>query len=207
MTEKVKYKQIQIINFFASKNAKKEITLMKLFKLTWLADKLHLLSHGDFFSGDSYCVMKFGIVPSGMKDLAKQPNGHALFSYDGEYTLTANSELDKSVFSETEIEVMDRVWDKFGKKSDFFLSDLSHEYPEYLRYKEQIESDGGSYWVKMEDFFSLPSHTQKSMSNFFDFEDEYLQFMLEDYLERKELDEALEEHHRMTERKYLQSMN
>lgn len=202
----VKYKQAQIINFFASKEADCKINKMKVYKLTWLADKLHLLSHGNFFSGDDYCAMKYGIVPSSIRDLTNKSNICGVLSVI-DYTITSEQPFDVDVFTDVELDSMEKVWSEFGGYSDFRLSNLSHKYEEYLMYKDAIERNGGSYWIPIEAFFKLPENNVDTKSDFFGFDQDYLDFALEDYLEKQEILQALRDHHQLAKEIHLQGMN
>jgi uncharacterized phage-associated protein len=51
------------ITFFASKNIP-ELTKYKLCKLIFLADKYHLVTYGRIITGDKYCALPYGPIPS-----------------------------------------------------------------------------------------------------------------------------------------------
>lgn len=204
MTDKVKYKQVQILNFFLAKAGGKE-TKMKLYKLTWLADKFHLLNYGNFLSDDVYCVMEYGIVPSNIRNITLEENTYDILSVAGR-TVSSLQSFDSSVFNENELGAMESVWKKFGKCSASFLSSLSHEYPEYLRFKDTIETYGGREWVVIKDFFKIPENSNSTMSDFFNFDEEYLQFLYEDYIEQQEVLKALQDQDEFLDRE-LQRVN
>ena len=106
---------------------------MKISKLMYYADKLHLNRFGRPISGDAYIRMKFGPVPSMglnlMRHTAYFEDTSELF--DQKITVkglevTPRQEVDISVFSRSDLDAMDEVMKNFGAISASFLSDLSH---------------------------------------------------------------------------------
>ncbi len=109
--------------------------IFKLVKLLYLADRLALLESEHPISGDNYCSMKNGPVLSKTFDLIKNKSDH------GEYWL---AHIETSGFqvklvndpgvkdlSKFEINVLDRVYEKYGHIGRWNLVDLTHELPEW----------------------------------------------------------------------------
>jgi len=120
---------------------------MKAYKLLWLADRCHLRKNGRTITGDKYFAMPKGVVPTDAKHLL-----------DGEPTVLSNSDNyfgewiekidahkfravkapDLSEFSASDIEVLNQVIDLYGNYSRNDLSELSHKYPEWIKYKDML---------------------------------------------------------------------
>jgi uncharacterized phage-associated protein len=156
-------KATQALNFFAQKKDGK-INKMKAIKLIYLADRLHLRKYGRPIVGDIYWAMKLGPVGSRVKDvaeLADMPEG--VLAYAKKYikpidekkqTLASLKPADLEVFSKTDIECLHAVYAKFSDKDQFELAEITHQFPEWLRHKKELEA--GKKRVKMDydDFFA-----------------------------------------------------
>lgn len=114
---------------------------MKIAKLVFLADRVHLLRYGRTITGDSYVCMEHGPVPSTTRDLvnarlADDPDVefmHEYFDVGRSRTypeLIAKRDPDLDVFSDTDVEVLREVADKFGQRTAWQLRDLAHDFPE-----------------------------------------------------------------------------
>ncbi|MEN9919010.1 MAG: hypothetical protein RL662_1446, partial [Bacteroidota bacterium] len=59
------------------------------------------------------------------------------------------------VFSETDVETLDLIFDTYNSKSPFDLSEYSHTFPEWLRFEEKLNQEGkpNRYTVDVSDFF------------------------------------------------------
>lgn len=117
---------------------------LKIAKLIYFADKYHLVNYGRPITGDTYNALPFGPVPSRSLDIMEgacdsdfpeslDSNVEKLLesldvSHEGRYpTFTAKSDVDYSSLSESEIEILDRVADKYGMKTGSQLIDITHE--------------------------------------------------------------------------------
>ena len=71
---------------------------------------------------------------------------------------------------------MKYVWRKFGQMNGFQLSSYSHLFPEWLRYKEDlnINSFPNSYDIVIQDFFKSPLDPQIDFSDLFNEQDSKL---------------------------------
>jgi uncharacterized phage-associated protein len=136
---------------------------MKALKLIWLSDRYHLRHYGRTITGDQYFAMKNGPVASCTFDLLKsrgvsldrgEMQNIAKYLTSSQYHYSVHGEADTDVFSETDIEVMDLIWEKYKHYDHFALSELSHNFPEWIRYKANFEiAEKGRYEIIMDDFF------------------------------------------------------
>lgn len=125
---------------------------LKLVKLLYLADKCHLIRYGRTITGDEYWAMDYGPVGSTVKDILgfDQEFLSREFQYAstmlrrvGEYQFEASAacspdELD--LLSETDIEALRTVAEKFGRMSSGELICYTHRYPEWAQYEKLFSS-------------------------------------------------------------------
>ncbi len=185
-------KATQALNLLARKKDGK-INKMKAMKLIFLADRLHLRKYGRPIVGDIYWAMKLGPVGSLTKNVAELSSiSEEALMYARKYikpidgkkrTLVSIKQEDLSVFSKTDIECIEAVYDKFSDKDQFELADITHEFSEWIKHKKEI--DGGKKRVKMnyDDFFI---DTQKGYNLFFQSKLD-LETVKEYFLEQKEV--------------------
>ncbi|NIJ55500.1 Panacea domain-containing protein [Dyadobacter arcticus] len=136
---------------------------MKALKLIWLSDRYHLRQYGRTITGDQYFAMKNGPVASCTFDLLKGSGvsfdreaiqNIAKYLTFSQYNYTVHGEADMDAFSETDTEVIDLIWEKYKHYDHFALSELSHNFPEWIRYKANFENAvKGRYEIIMDDFF------------------------------------------------------
>jgi uncharacterized phage-associated protein len=181
-------KATQELNFFAQKEGG-EINKLKALKLVYLADRYHLRKYGRLISNDTYFAMKLGPVASGVKDLAEVSEflGEEEAAYSNRFITQTNrlilksiNSLEAEVFSDSDIEALNYVWDKFGHLDPFALAKLTHEYPD---------------WKKHADELTLDSRIQMDISDFFDDPDIAIEQLFELDAQEKHLRrEALSEY-------------
>lgn len=136
---------------------------MKALKLIWLSDRYHLRQYGRTITGDQYFAMKNGPVASCTFDLLKgsgvsfdrlRVQNIDKYLTSSQYNYSVHRDTDLDVFSETDIEVMDLIWERYKQYDHFELSELSHNFPEWIRYKANFEiAEKGRYEIIMDDFF------------------------------------------------------
>jgi len=146
-------KILNAIAYFAYKSESKTIGRLKLMKLLWLSDRLHLMKYGRMVLNDKYYAMPFGPVPSSGNNLSK-------ISQENLYTvkekwITAINEPILDFFSKSDLKIMEWVWGNFGHVSN--LVGFSHQFAEWIRYEEDLNDPQkpNSYPMIVEDFFSL----------------------------------------------------
>jgi uncharacterized phage-associated protein len=140
-------KFVQSLVFF-SKSGITDLTKMKVHKLLFFADKLHLVRYGRPIIGDEYFALDHGPLPSSAdddldtaEDLAIGVDDAAVRTHFGGYlTLKSTGEWpviaavgpeNYEVFSRSELKVLSEVVEKFGRMSASKLRKLSHEDPAY----------------------------------------------------------------------------
>lgn len=140
-------KSVQALNFLAIKNGG-EMNKMKAIKLVWLSDRLHLRKYARTITGDIYFALPNGPVCSTTRDLLEQYDSLSEIEIQysdefiqpkGKYFFKSIKDCYLKVFSKTDIEVLDLVWSKYGHLNEYELVELSHLYPEWLKYKSALE--------------------------------------------------------------------
>jgi len=141
-------------------------TKWRIGKLLFLADFAHLGRYGRPIVGGCYCAMPNGPVPSEALELmnglltgAVRPdfwhtNVESAFEIKpGQYPLFfAKVEPDMEELSESDIEVLDEVIEKFGKLIFSRLSEIVHAMPAYVRATER-KPDSKNPDMDYEDFW------------------------------------------------------
>lgn len=157
-------KATQAINYFAGKSGG-TINKMAAIKLIWLADRYHLRKYGRPVIGDDYLAMSYGPVGSSIKDIAegndflppeeREYRGKYLEKAD-KYVVKSIAPVDDEVFSETDLEALDFAFKKFGHLNRFRLVEISHNYPEWTKFKAELESGSTREKMSYLDFFEDP---------------------------------------------------
>lgn len=155
-------KAVQTLAYFAQKEGG-VINKMKAFKLIWLSDRLHLRKYGRPILNDVYFALPKGPIPSNTKDLADNSDyltdnerelREKVLENTGRYMIKAKTEVQKNVFSDSDLEVMSLVYDSFGNLDEFALSELSHEYPEWKKFEKSLQVGHSSrFEMNYQDFF------------------------------------------------------
>ncbi len=140
-------KLVQALAYFASAGVT-DLTRLKAAKLLYFADKAHLLRYGRPIIGDRYVSMKNGPVPSASLDAmneaitpdevrdAEIEQAFAAVAVDHAYPpnprFLAAGEPDLDVFSESDLEVLREVFEKYGRQSAYRLIELTHKEPAWV---------------------------------------------------------------------------
>lgn len=141
-------KATQGLNFFAIQSSG-IINKMKAIKLAYFADRYHLRKYGRPIFNDTYFAMQHGTVPSGLKDIAEMTDyvSEDEKTYASNYlkvidkhTFRSLEPVDEVVFSESDIDALKFAWAKLGVYDQYQLSDLSHKYPEWSRFEEDLKN-------------------------------------------------------------------
>jgi uncharacterized phage-associated protein len=159
----------QALNFFARKNSNSRIQKLKAIKLIWAADRYHLRKYGRLLSSDEYVAMKLGPVGSLAKRIAEddriwlgdeildKTNKYVVPSSDNNVVLSKD-EVQKIVFSKTDQEALEFAWNAFGDFDGFKIADISHDYPEWIKFKDTIQTQiTKKENIDPVDFFENPS--------------------------------------------------
>lgn len=158
-------KTTQGLNFFAIK-AGGSINKLQALKLIFFADRYHLRKYGRLITNDNYIAMEHGPVPSHAKEIAESNYEYSPDlpkAYCNQYiapksnlSFRSIAPLDESVFSDSGLEALNFAWDKFGKLNRWELRDLTHEYPEWKKHKDVLDSGILRVPMDLEDFFDDP---------------------------------------------------
>jgi uncharacterized phage-associated protein len=172
----VEKKMTNAIIFFALKSNRKRIGRLKLMKLLWLADRIHLNKYGRLILRDQYSALPLGPVPSTTMNKSKD-RVEGCFDVEEPF-IVATGDFDPRFFSKTDIKVMDGVWEEYGKMGGLDLKDFSHLFPEWKRFEEELKDPQmpNSYPIVIEDLFDppvvetkyvfLPDESKAAMSTF-----------------------------------------
>ncbi len=167
-------KIIQALTFFAYREKGQCIDYMKAYKLLWLADRHHVRTHGRTVTGDTYCALPLGLVPSdAMNYLNHQdtalPTDIPLseqYIYNPRSkkrvkTFKALQDADMDEFSDSDIESLQLIYDNFHDLSAKQLSELSHDFPDWQIYASLLRDPSclKSYIIDTDLFFSNPAST------------------------------------------------
>ena len=153
-------KAVQALNLLAALEGGR-INKMKALKLIWLSDRGHLRKYARPITGDQYYAMKNGPVASTTKDLAEGSSFLEDFESDYRNQYLRNDDLinfssiktpEVSVFSETDLIVLNQVYLDFKHLDQFDLSNLSHEYPEWKKYAPLLRNGHSRCAISLEDF-------------------------------------------------------
>jgi len=162
-------KLVQAIAFFSMRGIN-DLTKMKVAKLLFYADKRHLLEYGRPILGDTYYCMEHGPVPSASlneMDDAVQPEQEVLpaeeslltsvltIDCSGRYPsfrLKNETLFDSSVFSRSDVQVLEDVCKEYGRLTAHQLRNLSHEEPAWIVANER-RRPGSRVEMPYEEFF------------------------------------------------------
>lgn len=188
-------KSVQAINYLARKKGG-EINKMKAIKLIYFADRYHIRKYGRSIIGDNYWAMKLGPVASNTldtanlsanmeKDCLRYANDFLAHHKDDTKinNIISKKNVDLGVFSQTDIEALETAYKEFGDKDQFELAETSHNYPEWLKHKKEL--DKGKKRIRMDysDFFLNP---KADGSYIFDLSAEHLDLAKSAYQENQE---------------------
>jgi uncharacterized phage-associated protein len=129
-------KIVTILNYLSTKLV--SLDKLKAVKLLYFIDKLHLLEYGRFVTDDVYIKMKYGPVPTRILDIINDSDN--LFNDDKKYlnkyinidsnnfkNITSKKSPDLNELSKSEIKIIDKVLEEYGKFSSNKLIDISHK--------------------------------------------------------------------------------
>jgi hypothetical protein len=184
-------KIIQIF-YYIQKHSKAHSKL-ELIKYLFFADRIHIRNFYSLISLDIYKAMKHGPVASTSLDVLNQNIEYLVNFKDDDLKYLENIEIIDirnrkikdvpfDLLSKNEMGSLDQAINLFSEKN---LVDISHDYPEWKRFKAFFESNQVSPKTKpieMEDFFKNPDITDSpAITKYFDGKDPL--FKDEEYLE------------------------
>ncbi len=160
-------KATEALLFFCEKS-KGKIDKMKALKLVYFADRMHLRRFGRTILSGDYFGMYHGPVHSEARDVIEktQLNDPDEESYveerlrrdDDEVVVAENAGFsrDNPAFSDSEVDVMEEVWQVFGRYHQLKLREITHLYPEWKKKGQTLRRDNKRFRMNLLDFFDNP---------------------------------------------------
>jgi len=131
-----------ILLYFGNNTDTKYLGKVKLMKLFYFLDFLHIKKYGSPVTYDRYIHLEHGPIPQSIKNLidtaSDDPDNSILtdaISFERPQGIDMIrmipnkkfGEEDKKYFSETELEILDLVCNRFGNKNTKYIEDASHK--------------------------------------------------------------------------------
>lgn len=188
-------KWVQVMNLFAhleKKHNNKSIDKLKILKLIWISDRLHLRKYWKPIVWDTYFAMEMWPVASGIKyifDLDKEAINEENIAYiktylkKFSYKLISEKEVDYSLLSDSNIEVIEKVYLEFWHNSSSRLINITHKYPEWKKH----EIDVNNWKIVRMNYFDFFENTPEQDS-IFDISEEHLELTKDIFQENLEFD-------------------
>lgn len=189
-------KLVHALAYFSKKGVR-NLTKLKAAKLLYFADKEHLLRYGRPILGDVYFCLPYGPVPSlalnEMSDAIAAPEvedeDRSLFkrvlrvhkSWFAGHPVFESKGFDPDVFSESELEILEEITEKYGGYTAGQLVDITHNEPTWTIANEARTPEGRAP-IPYELFFVGASEQAQQMLAVLQSESE----------ERKEVDSIME---------------
>ncbi len=158
-------KAAQVAAFFLIKASQRNanITILKLMKLMYLAERKSYQVYGEPIIGDALVSMPHGPVLSGTLDLidfgSTQDGGWDSLIAERSCRYMAlqegvsiSSEDDLRELSESDLEILQEIWTEFGRQSAFWLRNHTHN---PANCPEWEDPDGSSIPIKLEKLFEV----------------------------------------------------
>lgn len=150
-----------------------EVDQYKAVKLLYLADREHLRRFGRPITFDKYVAMEFGPVASCAFDILKgkermgvNPSNlpFELRTLD-KITLVQNPkrDIDRSIFSRSDLMVLDQIAEEYGNKSFGELYELTHSHFAYARAWKHRKSKADE--MRFEDFLAEDASKEDRISD------------------------------------------
>lgn len=161
-------KATQAINYLAKREGG-QIGKLKLIKLIYLADRYHVRRYGRPLVNDAYFAMPLGPVGSSVKDIAEFSSfldetelayaSQFIGKGDTVHTVVSKNNVDTNVFSKSELEALEFAFNEFGGQTSSALVNLTHRYPEWVKFKSALESKETTREpMSYSDFFANPEN-------------------------------------------------
>ena len=145
-------KAAQVVAFFLQQNQKQEMSILKLLKLLYIADRESLRKCGFPITGDRAVAMEHGPVLSGIYDYIKLADDwqpctgeerfwRAHFLRQGK-KLCLKKSPGQDRLTENDVSILNNVVSRFAKRSAAQLRNLTHQFPEWR--KNEVGSSSAS---------------------------------------------------------------
>jgi len=150
-----------------------EIDQYKAVKLLYLADREHLRRFGRPITFDKYVAMEFGPVASCAFDILKGKERMGVKPSDlpfelrklDKITLVKNPkrDIDRSIFSKSDLMILDQIAEEYGSKSFGELYELTHSHFAYDRAWKHRKSKADE--MRFEDFLAEDASKEDRVSD------------------------------------------
>ncbi len=139
-------KASQVLNYLASRFGGK-VDKLRAIKLIYLADKYHLRRYGRLITGDQYIAMNYGPVQSGVKDIAdlsdflgeEEKKYASKFIAKEGHDIKSIKEVANEELSQTDLEALEFVFERFGSLNNFDLIELTHKGYEWKKHENELK--------------------------------------------------------------------
>lgn len=148
--------------YYLAKKLDRPIEKLAAVKLLFFADRFHLRKYGRLITEDTYYALPHGPVASNSLNIINEVLTNENAGVDKVY-LTRESEKSFSAYSEeydleylsdTDKEALDFAAEHFGQMTAWGLRELTHDYPEWKRFKHTLEKElSKRELIVMSDFF------------------------------------------------------
>ena len=148
-------KAIQVLLWFLNKHGG-QLNRLKLVKLIFFADREHLAKYGRPIVGGVYYTLKHGPVCSELLTDIQNSDSDATLPFQNQndsYDVSSTGDhINEDFLSESDIEILEAIEQKYGHYDRFKLRDLTHELKAYKQ--NDPEAKGvGRLPLSYEDFF------------------------------------------------------
>lgn len=200
-------KTVQMINFFAMKAGEEKLPLYKTntLKLLYFADKKHLRDYLRTISGDTYTAKQMGPVADNACDLIEaQASGEereaedvkyaneyvtsAKFFFNRNIAITTKKEINKKYLSETDLHVLNYVWDTY---KDFIQLEEKNLWKETHKYPEGAKFEKDHQWQRIQEKEMISTTLDRKNDLLGDISEEDLENTRNIYTEMNNAKEAL----------------
>lgn len=187
-------KATQVINLFLMLKWS-YLDKLSILKLIWLADRLHLRKYWKTITNDSYFAMEMWPVASWIKyvfDLDEEALNNEEIEYvqtflkKFSYKATSKKDVDFSLLSDSDVEIIKLVYADFWNHNSSKLIDITHKYPEWKKF----ENDVNNWKIAQMDYIDFFDNTPEQDS-IFDISEEDLEITKDIYMENMTLDKLL----------------
>lgn len=131
-----------ILLYFCNYTEPRFLGKVKLMKLFYFLDFMHLKEYGSPVTFDTYVKLEHGPIPSTIKNLVdtaadnidaseladtiriEVPKNYRMYRVSA---LRPFTDADRGYFSETELEILEKVCKRFGNKTTQYIEDASHK--------------------------------------------------------------------------------
>ena len=129
------------------------IDKLKLVKLAFYADREHLACYGRPIIGGSYKAMPHGPVSSELLDHldVATPQADLPFTTQGR-CVSANQSVNEDKLSESDIEILEKIDNEYGRHDPITLRNMTHELKAYKKNYPDINANTSNE-LPYEDFF------------------------------------------------------